>query len=541
MEDNVTLIGFMGAGKTTVGQRLAARLSRPFVDVDAVIEARAGMSIPDIFAAEGESGFRRREADAVRRICREGGQVIAAGGGTVMDRGSLSLLRRTGPLVWLRADLEELLSRAAAEAERPRPLLTRPRADLQRLYADRERIYGLADYVVDVSGKSPDEVADQVERLLTGHERPAPQRVPVRLDGRSYDVHVGSGLLDQAGSLCCQGGAFSKGLLITNETVGSLYGGLVQRSLSLAGLRVPRVDIPDGEQYKTLETAQRVYRAAVGHRLDRRSFFIALGGGVVGDLAGFAAATFLRGVALIQVPTTLLAQVDAAVGGKVGVNLDEGKNLVGAFHQPRIVIADVDTLRTLPKRQLAAGLAEVIKYGVIGDPDLLQFVEDRLDRLAAGDRAALLRIVARSCEIKAAVVAEDERETEGVRECLNFGHTIGHALEAAFGYEGMLHGEAVAAGMVAAAMLSARLTGFPEAEVQRLADLLQRAGLPAAPPPVEEAKLLTLMRRDKKTVDQKIRFVLAEQPGRWVVRDDVPDDLVLEIVREQRNRWASAK
>ena len=254
----------------------------------------------------------------------------------------------------------------------------------------------------------------------------------------------------------------SKGLLITNETVGSLYGGLVQRSLSLAGLRVPRVDIPDGEQYKTLETAQRVYRAAVGHRLDRRSFFIALGGGVVGDLAGFAAATFLRGVALIQVPTTLLAQVDAAVGGKVGVNLDEGKNLVGAFHQPRIVIADVDTLRTLPKRQLAAGLAEVIKYGVIGDPDLLQFVEDRLDRLAAGDRAALLRIVARSCEIKAAVVAEDERETEGVRECLNFGHTIGHALEAAFGYEGMLHGEAVAAGMVAAAMLSARLTGFPE-------------------------------------------------------------------------------
>ncbi|REJ32710.1 MAG: hypothetical protein DIU83_07995, partial [Bacillota bacterium] len=180
----MTLIGFMGAGKTTVGQRLAARLSRPFVDVDAVIEARAGMSIPDIFAAEGESGFRRREADAVRRICREGGQVIAAGGGTVMDRGSLSLLRRTGPLVWLRADLEELLSRAAAEAERPRPLLTRPRADLQRLYAGRERIYGLADYVVDVSGKSPDEVADQVERLLTGHERPAPQRVPVRLGGR---------------------------------------------------------------------------------------------------------------------------------------------------------------------------------------------------------------------------------------------------------------------------------------------------------------------------------------------------------------------
>lgn len=539
MEDNVTLIGFMGAGKTTVGQRLAERLSRRFVDVDEVIESRAGMSVAEIFAAEGERGFRRREADAVRDICRAGGQVIAAGGGTVMDRDSLARLRRSGAVVWLRGDMDELLARAAAQSQRPRPLLKRPRAEIERLHAQRERVYGLADYVVDVTSKTPDDVAAEVERVIQGLDRPARVTVPVRLSERSYDVHVGPGLLDEAGELCCAAGARGKGLIVSNETVGSLYGGWLQRSLSLAGLRVPRVDVPDGEEFKTLDTARRVWRAAVSHRLDRRSFIIALGGGVVGDLAGFAAATFLRGVDFIQVPTTLLAQVDAAVGGKVGVNLDEGKNLVGAFHQPRVVIADVDTLRSLPGRELAAGLAEVIKYGFIADPDLLQFVEDRLERLLAGDPAALLRVVARSCDIKAAIVAADERETRGLREALNFGHTIGHALEAAGGYAQLLHGEAVAVGMVGAAMLSARTGGLPAGDVKRLVALLQRAGLPTAPPEVDEEELLALIRRDKKALDHRARFVLLEEPGRWVVRDDIPEELVLEIMREQRSVWAT--
>lgn len=539
MEDNVILIGFMGAGKSTVGRRLAQRVSRRFVDVDAVVEDMAGMSVADIFAREGEPAFRRREADAVERLCQSVGQVIAVGGGTVMHRASLSRLRRAGVVVWLRGALDTLLARAGAERGRQRPLLERPQAELRQLYAERERVYSLADYIVDVDDKSPDEVAAEIEALLQGKQRPEPVVVPVRLAGRGYDVVVGSGVLTDAGSLCSAAVASGKGLLVTNETVGALYGGSLQRSLSLAGLRVPRIDIPEGEQSKTLETATRVYRAAVAHRLDRRSFFIALGGGVVGDVAGFAAATFLRGVDFVQVPTTLLAQVDAAVGGKVGVNLDEGKNLVGAFHQPRLVIADVATLQSLPQRELAAGLAEVIKYGMTSDPHLLDFLEDRMEKVAAGDEAALMRIVARSCEMKAAVVAQDERETLGVREVLNFGHTIGHALEAVGGFSSLLHGEAVAIGMMGAALLSARLTGLPMADVERLAALLQRAGLPLAPPPVDDDHVLTVMRRDKKVLADKLRFVLLERPGRWVVRDDVSDQIVLEALQELHTTWAA--
>lgn len=541
MEDNVILIGFMGAGKTTVGERLAARLSRRFVDVDAVIEAKAGMSVAAIFQHEGESGFRRREADAVALVCEEDSLVIATGGGGVMHRESLTRLRRSGTLVWLRDDLDRLLARAAADDGRPRPMLQRSRAQIEQLYEARQRVYGLADYIIDVDGRQADDVAATIERIVRGQECPPKTTVPVRLGERGYDVHVGPGLLAEAGRLCVDVGATGRGLLVTNETVGSLYGSAVQRSMSLAGLRVPRKDIPDGEQYKTMETTGRILRAAVAHKLDRRSFFIALGGGVVGDVAGFAAATYLRGVDFIQMPTTLLAQVDAAVGGKVGVNLDEGKNLVGAFHQPRTVIADVDTLQTLPGRELAAGLAEVVKYGMIADPDLLNYVEDRIERLTSGDPAALMRIVARSCQVKAEFVTQDERETRGLREGLNFGHTIGHALEAVGEYETWLHGEAVSIGMVTAALLSARITGFPMQEVERLVTLLTRAGLPTALPDVDPKQVLTLMRRDKKVLADRIRFVLLERTGRFVVRDDVPDELVLETIQEQRTLWTATK
>lgn len=540
MEVNVVLIGFMGAGKSTVGRLLAERMNRSFVDVDEVVAEMAGMSVEDIFASEGEAGFRRREEEAVARVAEAGGQVIATGGGVVMQRRSVARLRATGAVIWLRGRLETLLARALAEQDRSRPLLQRPRSELERLYAQRERVYALADYVVDVDDKSPEQVAEAIEAMLQGGSRQPPSVVSVRLASRCYDIVVGPGLLADAGRLCVAAGVAGKGLLVTNEKVGALYGGALQRSLSLAGLRVPRVDVPDGEQYKSLDTAVRIYRAAVAHRLDRRSFFIALGGGVVGDVTGFAAATFMRGVDFVQVPTTLLAQVDAAVGGKVGVNLDEGKNLVGAFHQPSIVIADVDTLQSLPARERAAGLAEVIKYGVTLDPHLLDFIEDRMEQLAAGDPGSLTRIVARSCEIKATVVAQDERETLGVREVLNFGHTIGHALEAASGYVGLLHGEAVAVGMLAAAMLSARLTGLAATEVERLAVLLRRAGLPLTPPDVDEEQLLSIMRRDKKALSDRMRFVLLEATGRWVVRDDVPEELVLDVLREQRSIWAGA-
>src|SRR5690606_1233444 len=335
--DNIVLIGFMGAGKSTVGRRLAARLGRPFVDLDAVIEETAGMPIPAIFAREGEAGFREREAAAVRAVAQRKGQVIATGGGAVMRRDNLAALRAAGTLVWLRAPLETLLERAKAEGRRP--LLAAGEAAAARLYDERLPVYALADGVVDATD-DPDAVAAQIEQRLAGVPDEGPTVVSVPVGAAAYPVYVGAGLVRRLGQLLADRGVTGRCLVATNPTVGGYYGERLMQSLAAAGFAARRVDIPDGEAHKNLATAEQIYRAALAARLERRDFFVALGGGVVGDVAGFAAATYLRGVALVQAPTTLLAQVDASVGGKVGVNLAEGKNLVGAFHQPRLVAAD---------------------------------------------------------------------------------------------------------------------------------------------------------------------------------------------------------
>lgn len=532
----------MGAGKTTVGRRLAARLGRPFVDVDAVVEEAAGMAIPEIFAREGETGFRAREAEAIRAVTRRSGQVIATGGGAVLRRDNLAALRAAGTVVWLRAPLENLLARARTEGARP--LLAADDGEVGRRYEERVPVYSLADVVVDATA-GPDVVAEAIARRLAGEPAEEPVVVEVPVGARAYPVYVGSGLLAAAGRLVQEagGGASrpgapgigSRGLVVTNPTVGAHYGRELADSLTVAGFTVHRVDIPDGEAYKTLASAETIYRAAVAARLERRDFFVALGGGVVGDVGGFAAATYLRGVALVQVPTTLLAQVDSSVGGKVGVNLAEGKNLVGAFHQPRLVLADVDTLRTLPHREFVAGLAEVIKYGAIEDPHLFAFLEDRAEALLTRAPALLERIVARSCEIKARIVAADERETRGVRELLNFGHTVGHAIEALTGYQRYLHGEAVAIGMVSAALLSHKLGRLSRDAVERLVQLLRRAGLPTAPPPLDPQALLEVMGRDKKVRDGRLRFVLLDGLGHALVTDEVPPQWIKDVLHEQQS------
>jgi 3-dehydroquinate synthase len=357
--------------------------------------------------------------------------------------------------------------------------------------------------------------------------------VNVPLGERRYPIHIGKDLLSKVGKLCAGLGLKDRCAIITDRHVAPLYGNLVLASLRTAGFEAMAVAVPPGETSKSLKVVQRCYDQLARHRLERKSFIVALGGGVIGDLAGFVAATYLRGIPFVQAPTTLLAQVDSSVGGKVGVNLKAGKNLVGAFYQPRLVLCDLATLGTLPIRELRSGLAEVIKYGIIDDAALFARLERDLPRLLRRDPEALAEVIARCCEIKAEVVCQDEHET-GRRAILNFGHTIGHAIEAISGYGTYLHGEAIAIGQVAAAKLSARLTGLPSADAARIEKLFRRAGLPtrlrlSAP---QRKRLLRAMMLDKKVSGGEVKFVLARALGKVESGHKVAPDLIFAALTD---------
>jgi 3-dehydroquinate synthase len=355
------------------------------------------------------------------------------------------------------------------------------------------------------------------------------QTLTVNLGERAYPILIGHGLLGRA-ELILPHLPQRQVAIITNTTVGPLYLERLSQPLQAQGVTVVPVVLPDGEQYKNAATLNQIYDALLTHRCERKTTLIALGGGVIGDLTGFAAATYLRGVPFIQVPTTLLAQVDSSVGGKTGINHPLGKNMIGAFYQPRLVLADTATLETLPDRELSAGLAEVIKYGLIRDLPFFEWLERSMEKLLARDPEALAYAIRRSCENKAEVVAADEREG-GIRALLNLGHTFGHAIEAGLGYGNWLHGEAVAAGTVMAADLSRRLGWLAEADVARIRALFQRARLPTTAPDLGPETYLELMGLDKKVENGRIRFVLLKRIGEAILHGDVPPALLEETLR----------
>ena len=351
------------------------------------------------------------------------------------------------------------------------------------------------------------------------------QTLKVNLGARSYPIHIGLGLLEKTGDLLQRAGLRGKVAVVTNPVVAQLYLDPVHDSLHRAGFEVAPVLVPDGEEHKNLQSLAIIYDRLIGARLDRNSCVIALGGGVVGDLAGLAAATYLRGIRYVQVPTTLLAQVDSSVGGKTGVNHMEGKNLIGAFYQPRLVLIDTAVLRSLPRRELLAGLAEVIKYGIIEDPRLFSMLEKSMERIVGLDDQLLAEIVATSCAIKARVVEADEREDD-YRAVLNFGHTVGHALEAVTEYRRFLHGEAVGVGMIKAAELSLGQGLCDAASLKRIAALVEIAGLPVKiPGDIPLHRLVQAMEIDKKAAGGKIKFVMCEGIGKtrfhWLAPEEI--------------------
>lgn len=353
----------------------------------------------------------------------------------------------------------------------------------------------------------------------------------VALGDRSYPIHVGPGLLAKP-ELITERLPQDKVAIVTNATLAPLYLASLSRTLEARGVGVVSVVLPDGESYKTWETLNRILDALIDNRCERKTTLLALGGGVIGDLAGFAAAVYQRGVPYIQIPTTLLAQVDSAVGGKTAINHPHGKNMIGAFYQPLAVIADTDTLATLPERELAAGVAEVIKYGLIRDAAFFDWLEDNVERLMARQPEALAHAIERSCRIKADIVALDEREA-GLRALLNYGHTFGHAIEAGLNFGVWLHGEAVAAGMVIGASLSQRMGLIAPHDVARIIDLLKRARLPVVAPDFGVDRYLELMGHDKKVESGRIRFVLLKRIGEAFVTNDVPSAALDEVLGKQ--------
>ncbi len=523
--NNIFLVGLMGAGKTTIGRQLARRLGKRFVDSDHEIEARTGASIPWIFEIEGEASFRRREADMIRELSGQEGIVLATGGGAVLNPASRELLAARGTVVYLRASIGSIMQRTAHDRNRPLLQTADPRRKLEELMAQRDPLYrAVADLVIDTGRPNVQSmvqtILDQIAALQAARARrkaKAPMNeqahitLNVELGERSYPILIGPALLGD-GALLARHVSGGKVAIVTNTTVAPLYLEKVAGPLRAAGREVVEIVLPDGEEHKTWQSLMQVFDALLANKCDRKTTLVALGGGVIGDLTGYAAASYMRGVPFVQIPTTLLAQVDSSVGGKTGINHPLGKNMIGAFYQPRAVLADTDALGTLPDRELSAGLAEVIKHGAILDAAYFDWIEQNIGKLVARDPAALAHAIARSCEIKSEVVRKDEREG-GLRAVLNFGHTFGHAIEAGLGYGAWLHGEAVGCGMIMAADLSRRLGFVDEATVARMRALVKAAGLPTVAPDLGTARWIELMEVDKKNEGGAIKFILLKPLG----------------------------
>ena len=548
---NIFLVGLMGSGKTTIGRALAKRLNKRFFDSDHELEARTGASIPLIFEIEGEASFRQREADMIRDLTALEGVVLATGGGSILNPQSRDYLKSRGLVIYLRAGVSSILQRTGHDKNRPLLQTADPRGRLEELALQREPYYQeVADIVIETGRpnvqylvqtivacleKLPENVkgvsmrdADKLPMNPTPDTIAEPITLQVDLGERSYPIMIGQSLLENPRLIADAVGG-ERAAIVTNTVVGPLYLDAVSQSLRAAGKRVTEIVLPDGEEEKTWQNLQRIYDALLAEQCDRKTTVIALGGGVVGDMAGFAAATYMRGVPFVQVPTTLLAQVDSSVGGKTGINHPLGKNMIGAFYQPKAVIADTATLGTLPPRELSAGLAEVIKHGAIIDAPFFDWIESNIARLMARDPEALAYAIRRSCEIKADVVRQDEREG-GLRAILNFGHTFGHAIESGMGYGQWLHGEAVGCGMVMAADLSQRLGYIDAAARERVAALVRAAGLPDSAPDLDAARWLELMQVDKKNEGGQIRFILLRPLGAPLITT-VPQDALLATLQ----------
>ncbi len=552
----IVLVGLSGVGKSTVGKALAERLGWSYVDTDDLVTAREGKTPAELITTRGEPAFREIEARVVVEAARQESVVIATGGGAFQRAGNRRALGERGLICYLDATPTEIARRLRADAT-PRPLVDGDlEANLALLDAERRPHYNHADVWVPVQG-TPDQQSQTNEAAIArilrawaadgasllskprrlerlGLDEPARGPAAIVDTGAvRYPIWVGMGELRRLPDRLRQVGLDGRRVFLISDTaVIEAHGRAVAQALDTGGIPGASYVIPAGEGSKTQRTASELYAWLAGERAERRDVILALGGGVVGDLAGYVAATYLRGMPFVQLPTSVLAMNDAAIGGKVAVDLPAGKNLVGAFHQPAAVISDIETLRTLPRRSYIEGFAEVIKHALILDPALLALLERESSRIVshAADWDLVAQVVAQSSRLKALIVSSDPEE-RGLRAILNYGHTTGHGIEQATGYAQYMHGEAVSVGMMAAARIGVELGVTEQSLLDRQSDLLRAFGLPTAAPGVNATAVLDAMKRDKKVEQGRLRFVLLEGAGLATVRGDVPEDLVARMVQ----------
>jgi shikimate kinase/3-dehydroquinate synthase len=542
-KDNIIIIGFSFTGKSVVGKLVARKLGWEYIDSDHVIAAAVGKPVPAIFAEKGEEHFRALEREMLQEACGGKKKVIVTGGGAIVDARNRDLFLKSGVVICLESQpktiYKRLLESKQMEDTVPRPLLKAadPLARVIQLKALRQAYYAVADRAVYTDNLTVDQTVENVisefEQVRAQSKDAAKQTTPfiVSTPTDSYPVFVGWGLLESLGRRMRQAGMSGSAMIISDDNVFPKHGDKAIESLKAAGFKTATYIVPAGESTKTIDTAIKIYDRLVKERTERGHAIVALGGGMVGDLAGFAAATFLRGLPLVHVPTSLMAMTDSSIGGKVAVNHPKAKNLIGAFYQPRLVLADVSTLKTLPKRELVSGWAEVIKHAMILDAEFLELLENNADDLSKLKPAKIAEAIRRSAYIKSTVVGEDEKE-QRKRMVLNYGHTIGHGLETATGYDRLLHGEAVSIGMMGAAMISERLGLIKRDVVLRQKELLKRFGLPTSCSYVNLDSILKAMALDKKVKEKNIQWVLLEGIGKTTFRDNVSNNDIVKVIKE---------